>query len=210
MTLQSPPHSPRPSLLHTIKRTLVVLPIALLAVCSHADSSGYTPAIGGKDTTPVEAARHTYFAPQVEREIGEMVRYPLSMDKIERFARATDNLTSLTAGSSSPAHTAVPTPRDLEQNGGLMGYAAAEYEWDPKQRHAIERAGLRAWEYVTIIFVLANTHDQYMRYAGGLTSRSSPLVSASNLAFFSEHRLEIERLVPNLWGPSSTSAGEVR
>ncbi len=212
MTPQSPPPSPHPSILRTIKRTALVLPLAVLAVCGYADAGGgSTTAIAGtKDTTPAEAAWHTYFAPQVEREIREMVRYPLSIDKIERFSRASDNLAALSAGSAYPAHTAVPTPRDLEQYGGLMGYAAAEYEWDPQQRHAIERAGLRAWEYVTIMFVLANTHDQYARFVGGLTLRPSPLVSAANLAFYGDHRLEIERLVPNLWGPSGASAGEVK
>ncbi len=207
-----PPIVPRPSRFHTIRRTSLVLPLAILAVCGYSDSGHSNTAIAGtKDTTPAEEAWRSYFGPQVQRELREMVHYQLSMDKIERFSRASDNLIALTASSAYPAHVAVPTPRDLEQYGGLMGYAAAEYEWDPQQRHAIERAGLKAWEYVTIMFVLANTHDQYVRFAGsGTTSAASSLVSADNLAFYGLHRTEIERLIPNLWGPSGTSAGEVR
>ncbi|MEP6690626.1 MAG: hypothetical protein ABJD07_05680, partial [Gemmatimonadaceae bacterium] len=201
--------------LRTIRRVSLVLPLVLplagLAVCGYSDAGSSTTAMAGtKDSSAAKAAWRSYFGPQVQRELREMVRYQLTMDKVERFARASDNLIALTASSSYPAHIAVPTPQDLEQYGGLMGYAAAEYEWDPQQRHAIERAGLKAWEYVTIMFVLANTHDQYVRFAGGLTTNSSPFVSPENLAFYATRHVEVERLVPNLWAPSGTSAGEVK
>ncbi len=210
----SPPLSPltsRASRWHVLRRMTLVLPLAGLAVCGYSDGKNATTAMAGtKDSSASETAWHSYFGPQVQREMREMARYQLTMDKVERFARASDNLAARTTASAHPARIAAPSSRDLEQYGGLMGYAAAEYKWDPQQRQAIERAGLKTWEYVTIMFALANTHDQSVRVTSNKRTSESPLVSAENLAFYASHRAEVERLVPNLWIPSGSAAGDVR
>lgn len=190
-------------------RMALVLVLSALVGCRHTDDGSARPAIAGaNDSTTSAATWHSYYGAQVQREIQDMVRYDLTMDRVERFARASDNLVAVTTSTAHPARITAPTARDLERHGGLMGYAAAEYDWDPQQRGAIERAGLKTWEFVTLIFVLANTHDESVRVAGNGATRA--LASPNNLAFYAAHRAEIERLVPNLWRPSGTSTGEVR
>lgn len=127
----------------------------------------------------------------------EVSNHRLTMDGLEKFVAATRNLDALEDES-------INLENRFEVSEGEMpdvGMIASAFESEPLIRDAIGKAGLSSREYVTFLFSIVQTMFTATMVEMGGESAFSQMeagVLKDNVAFFREHKDEIERLASEL------------
>ncbi|MBB4639346.1 hypothetical protein [Longimicrobium terrae] len=127
----------------------------------------------------------------------EVSNHRLTMEGLEKFVTATRNLDALEDESINMENRFEVSENEMPD----IGMIASAFESEPLIRDAIGKAGLSSREYVTFLFSMVQTMFTATMVEMGGESAFAQMeagVLKDNVAFFREHKDEIQRLASEL------------
>ena len=183
---------------------LVLALLAALAGCrtestaNAPEASGATAATGEVDGDPRDAAlveaaeRDAEFDASVASGEVDLDAFELTMDRMERWAKASANLLALTEAKPALAKKWREDGADPRSFDEML----ERIEAVPEAVRLVERAGLSAAEFIATGVVYLRTTSAVQDPASGLDAASG--VTQANMAFVTEHRARIDSLLAPL------------
>jgi hypothetical protein len=173
-----------------------IAPFAAIAIvastaCSRGDdaatdTAAATGAVSGADTASA--------MPSMGIDDQRIASYRLSMDRVEKWAQAINNLQGISENDpelerwKERANATNGSLRDLEE--GL--------EASPKIRRAIERAGISAEDFVLTQYALLQAAMVAGLQKGGVDTKLPANVSEENVKFYLDNEQQLNRLIEGL------------
>jgi hypothetical protein len=174
---------------------LLVASVAALAIASCGDQDAAPPADGAAVAPGVERGGPADPSRDEARAAAEVRDYRLTMDRVRRYADATEAFYRRAA--ADPGLRArmdamgEPDTETIDQTADHIGSV-------PEWRREIERAGLTPRDYVLTMASLTAAAVHVGMREFGWEGEQSEWASDHNIAFFEENRAEIERVMERL------------
>ena len=120
-----------------------------------------------------------------------LAAYPLSMERLERWQRAAQNLQEVATANPALAATWEAQNTDAESLDEIVG----RIEREPEARRAIESAGIAPRDYVLTSMALIQAMFAMAAVDMGQSEGVPDGVNPENVAFVREHRADIEAMM---------------